>query len=92
MRAPGRLSVGDAIVVAIRPEHVALHPGEDATENSFTGVLDSASFVGHSMDCTVRIGDQPFKVLLHPEQTPPVGTSLTLYVAARHCLAMRATD
>jgi iron(III) transport system ATP-binding protein len=88
--APADIAVGDEIVIAIRPEHVVLQPGEEEAENTLTGTLDSTNFIGNSMDCIIRVGDQPFRVMLHPERTPAVGSSCTLYVAARHCLAMRS--
>lgn len=77
-------------VIAIPPEHVTLQPGEEEAENTLTGTLNSTSFVGNSMDCVMSVGDQPFRVMLHPERTPAVGSACTLYVAARHCLAMRS--
>ena len=88
--APVDIVVGDDIVIAIRPEHVMLQPGEEEAENTLTGTLDSTNFIGNSMDCIVRVGDQRFRVMLHPERTPAVGASCTLYIAARHCLAMRS--
>jgi iron(III) transport system ATP-binding protein len=87
--APAGMS-GGAVVVAIRPEHIELAPRGEPQENALRGVLEAASFVGTTMDCTVRIGPQAFKVQLHPEHTPAVGSALPLWVAARHCLALRA--
>jgi iron(III) transport system ATP-binding protein len=88
--AHGDASQGTAMVIAIRPEHLELTPSGSADENRLEGVVETASFIGNSMDCTVRIGDTSFKVQLHPDRTPAVGSKVALYVAARHCLAMRA--
>jgi hypothetical protein len=41
-------------------------------------------------DCVVRIGQTNFKVQVHPDRTPAIGSNVSLYIAARHCLAMRA--
>lgn len=79
-----------AIVVAIRPEHLELAPSGGPDENTLQGTLEAAAFVGNMTDCIVRVGAHSFKVQLHPDRTPPVGASVNLYVAARHCLAMRA--
>jgi iron(III) transport system ATP-binding protein len=87
--APSPVSVGDSILLAIRPEHVELANGS-AVPNTLSAVLDSASFVGSSMDCMVRVGAQPLRVMLHPERTPGPGSACTLHVAPRNCLAMRA--
>jgi iron(III) transport system ATP-binding protein len=84
------LAVGEAIVVAIRPEHVEAHRADEAADNVLDAVLDSSSFVGNSMDCTFRVGGQVLKVMLHLERTPAAGAALKLRVATRHCLALPA--
>jgi ABC-type Fe3+/spermidine/putrescine transport system ATPase subunit len=83
---------GAAMIIAIRPEHIELVPSGTAEENMLHGVLETASFIGNTLDCTVRIGDTSLKVQLHPDHAPGVGSTVALYVAARHCLAMRAND
>jgi ABC-type sugar transport system ATPase subunit len=87
--SPAGLTSG-SIMVAIRPEHLELTSSGTADENTLSGVLETAAFVGNMMDCTVKIGQQSFKVQLHPDRTPNVGSTIALYVASRHCLAMRA--
>lgn len=79
-----------SIMLAIRPEHLELTPSGSTDENRLDGIIETAAFVGNMMDCTVKVGQQSFKVQLHPDRTPDVGSNVTLYVAARHCLAMRA--
>ncbi len=86
---PG-LKTGDTVVVAIRPEHIRLTADEVVPANALTGTVASASFIGTAMDCIVRIGDYPLRVLIHPDQAPKPGESLTLHVAARHCLPIPA--
>jgi len=88
--APRGVTVGDNIVVAIRPEHVALSPDAERTENALDAVVSSTSFVGSSMDCSLKIGEYPFRIMLHPERAPSIGAICKVYVAARHCFAMRA--
>ena len=90
--APQPLGAGDTTIIAIRPEHVEIAQGDAGADNVLEAVLDSSSFIGNSMDCVVRVGDHPLKVMLHPERTPAVGAACTLHLAARHCLALRATD
>ena len=80
---------GAAIVVAIRPEHIELVPSGAQEENTLEGVLETASFIGNTMDCTVRIGETSLKVQCHPDRAPAIGAKVALYVAPKHCLAMR---
>ncbi len=83
-------STSGAIMVAIRPEHLELTPSGSADENVLVGTLEAAAFVGNMTDCIVKVGQTSFKVQLHPDRTPVVGSQVSLYIAARHCLAMRA--
>ena len=80
---------GEKVVVAIRPEHIELMTRGDADENQLRGVLESASFIGNVMDCTVRIKEQGLKVQLHPDRMPSIGSTLSLYIAPRHCQALK---
>lgn len=87
-RAPAGLAAGARVVIAIRPEHIELSLPEGGPSNVLEGALETANFIGNAMDCTVRIGDHGFRVLLHPERTPGPGARITLYMPVRHCLAM----
>ena len=82
---------GAKVVVSIRPEHVETEASaESAGGNTLKGTLSAANFIGNAMDCSVGIDGHFLKVLLHPERTPAIGSPITVYVANRHCLAMRA--
>jgi hypothetical protein len=63
---------------------------ESTGGNTLTGTLSAANFIGNAMDCAIGIDGHFLKVLLHPERTPAIGSPITVYVANRHCLAMRA--
>lgn len=82
--------VGDAVVVAIRPEHILLAADGAGDTNALTGIVASASFIGTAMDCIVRIEDFPLRVMILPDQSPKLGDRLTLHVAAHHCLPIPA--
>jgi ABC-type sugar transport system ATPase subunit len=77
-------------MVAIRPEHLELTSSGTPDENVLQGTLETVAFVGNMTDCIVRVGQHSFKVQLHPDRTPEIGSNVSLYIAARHCLAMRA--
>jgi len=89
--APALVREGEAVVVAIRPEHVTLSPVGTGPENRFSGVIEAVSFLGNAMDCTIRCGATALKAHFHPDDTPAVGSTVTLHAAARHCLALRET-
>jgi iron(III) transport system ATP-binding protein len=84
------VAAGGKVVVSIRPEHVETDKTEDNHGNALQGTLTAASFIGNAMDCAISVDGQILKILLHPERTPAVGSPITVYVANRHCLAMRA--
>ncbi len=86
--APGEVLVGDQVILAIRPEHIEPHGPENERENIFEGVLESASFIGNAMDCTVRVDDQNLKVLMQPDHMPETGSTVKYSVSANHSLAL----
>jgi iron(III) transport system ATP-binding protein len=87
--APAGAHAGDVVTVAIRPEHFELTPRGEAGENALQGTLETASFIGNQMECVVRVGHHPLKVLMHPERTPAVGGDCILYATPKHCLALK---
>jgi iron(III) transport system ATP-binding protein len=86
--APNKVNIGDKVVVALRPEHIELNAAGSGHENVFEGTLESVSFIGNAMDSTVRVGEQPLKVLLQPDHMPAIGETATFSIAARHSLAL----
>jgi len=86
--APGEVLVGDQVILAIRPEHIEPHAPGNERENIFEGVLESASFIGNAMDCTVRVYDQNLKVLMQPDHIPDTGSTVKYSVSANHSLAL----
>ena len=86
--APTEVTVGDKVILALRPEHIELDAAGSGRENVFEGQLESASFIGNAMDCIVRVGEHPLKVLLHPDHMPEIGDTATFSIAARHSLAL----
>ena len=85
------VKVGGPVAVSIRPENVYLTSMGEDEENAFDAVLESAIFVGSTVDCTLLIGAARFKVVLNPENVPPAGTLCKLHISARHCLAIQSS-
>ena len=86
--APATVVTGDKVVVALRPEHIEPEVTGSGRENVFEGTLETASFIGNAMDCTIRVREQPLKVLLQPDHMPDIGGRVTFSIAARHSLAL----
>jgi iron(III) transport system ATP-binding protein len=60
-------SIGQAIVVAIRPEQAVLHlEPPSSTENVVRGEIGQLSYRGDHVDCRVRIGGRSVLTRTHP--------------------------
>jgi iron(III) transport system ATP-binding protein len=83
------IGVGDEVVIAIRPENVALHFGETETEgNVFVANVDSVIYVGNLLECAMSVGPARIRVQLHPSSRLDCGDTVRLALPAEHCLAM----
>jgi putative spermidine/putrescine transport system ATP-binding protein len=85
------VSLGDAVVVAMRPDDLQLAPagsgGPDGAV-ALPGVLDDVAFLGTSVEARVTLqSGQHIEVRLHPRQLaelPPVGEPIHLGVDPHH--------
>jgi len=81
---------GDAVTVAIRPEHVAVWPdGMAGAENSVAGEVETVIYLGNLLECSVKAGAQTLRVQLHPTAPVARGARVQLVLPIEHCLAMR---
>src|SRR5689334_7144691 len=84
------LRPGDAVTLAIRPEHVALSPdGAAGGANAVAGEVEAVIYLGNLLECTVRAGAQTLRVQLHPTAPVARGARVQLALPIEHCLAMR---
>ncbi len=84
------LRPGDAVTIAVRPEHVALSPdGADVGPNAVGGEVEAVIYLGNLLECTVRAGTQTLRVQLHPTAPVSRGARVQLALPIEHCLAMR---
>ena len=60
------MRVGDAVTIAIRPEHVALSlDAAPGGANVVNGAVESVIYLGNLLECTVKTGAQTLRVQLH---------------------------
>jgi len=84
------MRAGDAVTLAIRPEHVALSPdGAPGGPNAVAGEVEAVIYLGNLLECTVRAGAQTLRVQLHPTAPVARGARVQLALPIEHCLAMR---
>ena len=89
-REPAR--IGEDAMVAFRADRVVVRPaaGAPAGDNSFTGEVEAAAFLGTCFDYTIRAG--ALQVQAEGPVDSPVarGAAVSLSVPAEQCHAFRA--
>jgi len=90
-RLDGALRVGDAVTLAVRPEHIALSLGAAASTgpNAAAGEVATVIYLGNLIECTVAVGGTLLRVQLHPSAPVAPGARVQLALPIEHCLAMR---
>jgi iron(III) transport system ATP-binding protein len=77
-------SEGEKVRLGIRAESIQLaEAGRGEGVNCFTGVVQSAVFLGEHIDCEVEIGDQVFSVMVPPELEVGVGSRVRVLFPPR---------
>ncbi|NRQ32180.1 ABC transporter ATP-binding protein [Nonomuraea sp. NN258] len=77
-----RAPAGARVLVAIRPESLALHREEPAAENVVAGEIDRIMFVGECVECHVRVGEDVWITRQPPESPVAAGDKVWLRVPA----------
>jgi iron(III) transport system ATP-binding protein len=84
------MRAGDAVTVAIRPEHVALSlDAAPGGANVVAGEIETVIYLGNLLECTVKAGAQTLRVQLHPSSPVARGARVQLALPIEHCLPMR---
>jgi iron(III) transport system ATP-binding protein len=85
------LRVGDAITLAVRPEHIALSLGAAVSDgpNAAAGEVATVIYLGNLIECAVAVGGTMLRVQLHPSAPITPGARVQLALPIEHCLAMR---
>jgi iron(III) transport system ATP-binding protein len=89
-RLDAAMRPGDAVTLAIRPEHVALSSdGAASGPNVVGGEVEAVIYLGNLLECTVKVGAQTLRVQLHPTAPVARGARVQLSLPIEHCLPMR---
>ena len=79
-------SVGQAVLVAIRPEHISLEAGVNgAGPNTWRGRVEARAFLGESVDHVVSVGSREIRARCNPSISIPALTEVTLRFDRRAC-------
>jgi len=63
------LRVGDEVIISLRPENIFVHSEQPREmKNVWQGKVQVAVFLGETYDCQILVGDQIFRVRVHPSQ------------------------
>jgi len=74
------------VILSIRPEKISIKALEEKAEgNCFSGHVENLVFQGENIEYQVRVGKNVVTVRDAQGSRFPVGTSVTLRVAAEHC-------
>jgi iron(III) transport system ATP-binding protein len=66
---PARVSAGDRVTVAVRPEDIVLHRAESALPNVLPGTLVRVVFLGDYLHCELEVGGAVLFTRQHPMTT-----------------------
>jgi iron(III) transport system ATP-binding protein len=83
------LSVGNKVVVVVRPESINLHLEKPAGDgNIIEGKVGAAMFLGEYLDCTIELGKNTLQT--HQRYTLQVrrGTPVWVELPASECMAL----
>ena len=79
----------DEVLVVVRPESIGLDVAPPTNTNVVRGTVDSRTFLGNLVDCTVCVDDHAVQVQLHPFAAVRPGDRVMLHLPPEHCVAMR---
>jgi iron(III) transport system ATP-binding protein len=88
------LRVGDAVTVSIRPEHIQLEAGVDASPGPgvWHGEVVTRAFLGDAVDHQVAVAGAEFRVRCHPTISVPQGTAVTVRLPSEWCAVIPADE
>ncbi len=91
-RAPrDGLAEGQAVTLAVRPEHVEVLEGPPGDlENAFQVEVIRAAYLGDSIDCRLRLGKWELRTQLPPGRIPSPGETLWIRLPAEKLILIPA--
>jgi len=77
---------GGKVIVAIRPEGLKVSLTEPAeAENTFSGTVEAVIYLGDSLDCRIRVGEDLLRAFVAPRPRIAPGDSVFISAAAADC-------
>ena len=87
---PGDITVGENVIVVIRPEDVNIVPSAgEAAGNVLQGKVDAMIFMGDAVECQLSVGAQRLRTKLHPSFPVRQGQTVFLQLPPQSCRALR---
>ena len=88
---PDGISVGENVIVVIRPEDISIVPESVAAkENVLRAKVDALIFMGDALECQLSIGAQRLRTKLHPASPIRQGETVLLQLPPQSCRALRS--
>jgi iron(III) transport system ATP-binding protein len=84
------LRAGDAILVSIRPEDVAIGAADLQGPNVVAGTVDLKVFLGEAVDFQIRVGERQLLARAHPSVAADVGSRVSLRMQPQQCISIRS--
>lgn len=85
------LAEGQAVTLAVRPEHVEVLEGPPRDlENAFRVEVIRAAYLGDSIDCRLRLGKWELRTQLPPGRVPSPGETLWIRLPAEKLILIPA--
>jgi iron(III) transport system ATP-binding protein len=90
-RTPEGLSVGDKVIIVVRPEDVNLVNSSSASEeNVLAAKVKAVIFMGDALECTATIGEQQLRMKLHPSSGVREGSTVHFQIPPKYCRVLQA--
>ena len=87
---PSDMRLNDTVVIAVRPEDVAVAEGRFLPEQNMTeGRVEKVMFLGDALDCRVAVGQVRIRLKLHPYVKLAQGDKLLLTLPPERCRVIR---
>jgi iron(III) transport system ATP-binding protein len=86
-------SVGDELVLAVRPESIRVSPEQNGwTENVFEGRVEVVSFIGDALEGLVSVGNRTLRVKVDPFVDMRLNGNVYVHMPAERLIIMPPQD
>jgi iron(III) transport system ATP-binding protein len=79
---------GEEVLVAIRPENIAVRKERFEQENSLEAVVEVVAFMGDSMECLMRVRGETLRAKLNPTDEIVAQSAVHVHISPQHCVVM----